>query len=535
MPRLLKDETDRRLRVSQQCLRLAFSLLATPRPIVYEPEPSDGALELGLIGIAADLAISACLYEVLGRSGIIRKNTGFYITAGEALGRFRETLTSSIPRLVVLSQGVPDPATHLKKLSTACGGFTVLFTARAAAVHAGEGTSRDVAFYAGKAVADFLIVLSESPKWKPYLRDIPSIPALPRERSVIAQELAAAVAKADKTKIGNALVGVFLVLPELTKSEPEWLRTLERVRVTPRRQDISVLLKTLQQASVGDLLKVGKGASAVATKIDPTDPNALPIYVAGMKKKFETLLDSWTAYVGTANGQLDKNILSLPPIDALYSYAAAGIDGIGLPTEEVAAGLTAHTVWPFVAAALHYSGTKGPCFFLVRALRTTEFGQMAALLKKAASRSKKIEKALNDYLPMFAAASNKGPAPPNSVVAARLAAGVDAREDVREKLTKNLDARASAASGARKKAYDALIAEVAKADALAAAISLVAEGRIDMGGERFTALRLLINAANEQEDLSALAAVFAKPELDAVFTNARKAIAEIDYAFSGPK
>ena len=182
--------------------------------------------------------------------------------------------------------------------------------------------------------------------------------------------------------------------------------------MSPRRQDISVVIKSLQQASVGDLLKVGKGASAVATKIDPTDPNALPIYVAGMKKKFETLLDSWTAYVGTANGQLDKSILSLPPIDALYVYAAAGIDGLGLPPEEIAAGLSAHTVWPFIATALHYSGTKGPCFFLVRALRMTEFGQMVALLKKAASRSKKIEKALKEYQPLFQAVSNKGPAPP---------------------------------------------------------------------------------------------------------------------------
>lgn len=56
-----------------------------------------------------------------------------------------------------------------------------------------------------------------------------------------------------------------------------------------------------------------------------------------------------------------------------------------------------------------------------------------------------------------------------------------------------------------------------------------------MGDEKFTALRLLINAATEREDLSALAAIAGKPELDAVFTNLRKAIAEIDCAFSGPQ
>ena len=186
--------------MSQQSLRLAFSQLATPKPLAYEREPSDGAIEMGLIGVVADLAISACLYEVLGKSGIIRKDTGFYLTAGEALSRFRETLTSSIPRLVVLTQGVPDPAAHLKKLGTACSGFTVLFTARAAAVHAGEGTSRDVAFCVGKGVADFLVVLAESPKWKPHLRDVPAIPALPRERNAIAPELAAALPKRTRRK-----------------------------------------------------------------------------------------------------------------------------------------------------------------------------------------------------------------------------------------------------------------------------------------------------------------------------------------------
>ena len=535
MPRLLKNETDRRLCVSQRSLSLAFSMLATPKPIGYVAEESDSAIEMGLIGVAADLAISACLYEVLGTGGIIKKDTGFYLMASEALDRFRETLTSSIPRLSVLTQGVTDTAAHLKKLNNACSGFKVLFTARAVAVHAGEGTSRDVAFCAGKAVADFLVILAESSKWKPYLREVPSIPALPRERKLIAQELAAMLGTADKSKLGNALSGIFLVLPELTKNEPAWLAALERVRVTPRAHDISVLIKSLQQATVGDLFKVGKGVSAIATTIEPNDPNALPIYVAGMKKTFDTLLDSWSAYVGTANAQLGKGILSLPPIDALYMFAATGIDSIGLPPEELASGLSAHTVWPFIATALNYSGTKGPCFFLARSLSSTGFGQLAALLKKAASRSTKLDKALKGYQPLFVAVGKKQLAPVDSVIANGLAASVLAREEAREGLMKALEGRASLATGKSKAAYEALIAEVSKTDALGACISSITTGTIDMGDAKFPALRLLIDAATEREDLSALTGVIGNKTLNSASTPVRKALAEIDYAFFGPR
>lgn len=279
MPRLLKAETDQRLLVSQRALTTAFGMLAIPKPVSYETVSTDGAIEIGLIGIAADLAISACLYEVLGSSGIIRKDSGFYLTASEALDSFRTTLDSKIPRLAALTHGVNNPSTHLKKLDTACSNFPVIFTARACAVHGGAGISSDVAFVAGKSVADFLLLLAESTKWKPYLKHVPATPALPKERTLIAQELAALLSAGDKSKAGASLAGIYLVLPELTKSEPDWLKTLQRIQVTPRSQDISVLIKSLQQAGVGELFKVGKGVNAMAAKIvtKTDEPNALAV------------------------------------------------------------------------------------------------------------------------------------------------------------------------------------------------------------------------------------------------------------------
>jgi hypothetical protein len=492
---------------------------------------------MGLIGIAADLAISACLYELLGDSGIVRKDRGFYLTAAEALDSFRATLDSKIPRLSVLTHGVPDAAAHLDKLDSACSNFPVIFTARAAAVHGGAGVSSDVAFVAGKSVADFLITLAESTKWKPYLKLVPAIPSLPREKTLIAQELAALLVNGDKSKAAASLTGIYLVLPELTKSEPDWLKSLQRVQVTPRAQDISVLIKSLQQSKAGDLFKVGKGANATAVKIvdKASNPEALPVYIEGMKKKFDKLSDAWSGYVGNANGELDKGILSLPPIDSVYRFAATGIDGIGLPVEETNGGLSSHSLWPFVAGALDYCGTKGPCFFLLRALKTGEIGQLIKQLKSAAVHSNKLKKSLAEYEPLFQAVATNKPVVSASILAKVLAGLVAARDKRRDTLEDKLSTRAKSATGKSKTAHQALLAEVQKSDSLAAPLGSFRNGTIDIGSEKFPVLRLLIDAANEKGDLPALAAIVADNTLQAVTTNARKAILEIDYSFFGPQ
>ncbi len=537
MPRLLKSETDQRLTVSQRALTTAFGMLSIPKPVGYGPSNADGAIEMGLIGIAADLAISACLYEVLGASGIVRKDSGFYLTASEALDSFRATLNSKIPRLTVFTHGIPDATAHLKNLDAACSNFPVIFTARASAVHGGAGVSSDVAFVAGKSVSDFLLALAESTKWKPYLKQVPVIPSLPKEKTLIAQELAALFATGDKSKAAASLTGIFLVLPELTKSEPDWLKSLQRVQATPRAQDISVLIKSLQQAKTGDLFNVGKGANATAAKIvdKSSNPDALPIYIAGMKKKFDKLSDAWSGYVGNANGELDKDILSLPPIDSVYRFAAIGIDGIGLPEEETNGGLSSHSLWPFVASALDYCGTKGPCFFLLRSLKSGEIGQLIKQLSSAAVHSNKLKKSLAEYGPLFQAVATNQRVVAGSPLAKTLAGSTLVRDKRRDALADKLSTRAKSATGKSKTAHEALLAEVQKADSLGTPLDSLRNGTIDMGADKFPVLRLLIDAANEKGDIPGLGAILADNSLKAVSTNARKAILEIDYSFFGPQ
>ena len=66
-------------------------------------------------------------------------------------------------------------------------------------------------------------------------------------------------------------------------------------------------------------------------------------------------------------------------------------------------------------------------------------------------------------------------------------------------------------------------------------MDFVRNGTINMDSDKFPALRLLIDAANEREDLIALGAILADNSLQAVSTNARKAIMEIDYSYFGPQ
>ena len=533
MPRLIKNETLRRLSVSQECLSLAFSRLATPKPLGYDPEPSDWAIEIGLIGIAADLAIAAALYEMLGPSGIRRKDSGFYFTASEALAAFRKTLASRIPKTSVLTEGLPKSAIHLRKLEDACSNFAVLFTARAAAVHAGEGAAHDVVFCVGKYVADFLALLAEGSNWKPYLRNIPAIPALPKEKTLIAQELAALV-KAGGQKAASALSGIFLVLPELTKSEPDWLKSLERVQVSPKANDITVLVKSLQQSSVGDLFKVGKGANAIAARIDPTNPDAIPIYAAGMKKKFDNPLDGWSAHIGLANAELEKGIFAPPPIESIYSFAANGIDQIGLPPEEIKNGLPSHSIWPFVAGALAYSGTKGPSFFLVRALKESEFGQLTALLQRASKLSNTLKKVLPNYQELYEGVVKNKLVSADSVLSKMYSRDIEIRRKARRALPQKLEDRAENADKKRQPAYQALIKEISQSDAVAPALAKVVEGTIDLGGDKIPVVRGLIEAASEKEDLATLASILINKAVPQVSTTIRKAIEEIDFSFYGP-
>ena len=124
----------------------------------------------------------------------------------------------------------------------------------------------------------------------------------------------------------------------------------------------------------------------------------------------------------------------------------------------------------------------------------------------------------------------------SSALAKSLAASVTARDKRRDSLADKLLARTKSAKGKLKPLTKLLSQEVQKADSLAAPLDSMRNGTINMDSDKFPALRLLIDAANEREDLVALGAVLADNSLLAVSTKrSRKAIMEIDYSYFGPQ
>ena len=77
--------------------------------------------------------------------------------------------------------------------------------------------------------------------------------------------------------------------------------------------------------------------------------------------------------------------------------------------------------------------------------------------------------------------------------------------------------------------YDQLIAIFTQSDSVGACITAIVEGKIDLKDEKFSALRTLIAAASDREDIAPLARIIGDNDFKMVATQARKAIAEIDY------
>lgn len=513
-------------------------LSMTQRPTRFgENKLCGGAIEIGLIGTAAELSISACLYEVFGKTGILRKHDGFYLTASEALSRFKKLLASSIPGLTPLLSGVVDEQKHLEELIDAASCFSVLFTARATSLHAGDGTSHDVLVHACSQVVRFLKILSKGNKWSPYLQGIPEPYQPPKDSKVLVDELSRTLSTKNPTDVGKAIRSIFLVLPEISKDKPEWLEALGRVQVAPKQDDISILIKALKQSNVGDLSKVGKGVKALPVRVENDNPNAFPVHLGNFKKEYTCVFDEWRGEIAAANSKLEQGILDLPHIQTVYRFSALGLSGLGIPEEDLEVGLSAHDLWPFMAAALNYQGTVGPCFFLARKLKQSETGQLKALLLKAGKLSKRLAKRSSDYLPLLEASTSGKPLRKRNNVFKELKESADAREEKLDILENKITQLAGELPKKAGNFLELTYASYAQADTTGELLeNLTTPESLEIIGEFSNRVfRSICEASKERDDLSGLVAVISTLALQQIHSEARKAIRDIDFSYYGPK
>ncbi len=534
MPRLLKSETIQRISGSQKALRLALFGLAMPIPIETESMTSDYAAEIGLLGSSAELAISACLYEVLGRSGVI-KSDGSYPTAAQALAEFRKLLKSGISKLSSLTKGVPDPTTHLENIQNATKTFRALFTARAGGLHAGSGVSRDVAYLVAAEIAEFLKSLSLSTKWKPYLREIPIVPPLPKSRQLIAEELAQLINHSSLEEAELALKSIFIVLPDLSEDEPDWIGSLERVNIAPNKTDIKILLNSLQTAHVGDISKVGKGVQSIPARIDKNSPGSFPVNFVTTKKAFTKTHERWSAEIGNANGYLQDDQLYLPSIQSIYDYFALTPEEIGISPEVIERGISAQEAWPFIAASFDYQGTTGPCFFFARMIMDGEMPQLIAHLQRAANHSSKIQENLNDYIPLLETLQPVATVLRSNHLADTLINAFKDRSLKREQLLDNINSRLIRVPEDYQTSKDKILDSVTNSDSLSALFEEFSTDVIELGDAYVNPiLRLLIDATTERDEVAGLVELIGSKKYPQIKTNIRKALRDIDFAVYGP-
>ncbi len=148
---------------------------------------------------------------------------------------------------------------------------------------------------------------------------------------------------------------------------------------TSYKYDLTFLLSILKGAKSLNLVKNSTSPNSIPVKIDPGNPNAIPIDPHYIKKEFTKEKDQFYADIGNANGRLTQNHLDLPPMKFVLLLFSNGIESID--SKYIEGAMTAHESWPFIAASLSRTGTPGPYWYFIN--KTSDKEQLKSLIFKA--------------------------------------------------------------------------------------------------------------------------------------------------------
>lgn len=534
MPMFLKRDTIRLLEASVESISLAVASLGLPRR--YEPrEPaSENAIAIGLAGVSVELAMSAIIVQAKGEQAL-RFPTNFYKTGTHIVDDFRTLITSQVPKMVFLTQNVKKSAEHISKILELSSKFKLLTKSRAGGLHAGKGPSRDVCIACVNNVIDFINLLGQSSRIKPYTESVPRTIEMPKSYDLIIDDLARKLNQSTSNEDkAIAISSIYLVVPELPIEEPEWIQAFERLMIVPKETDISFLLDTLQASKYASLIKVAKSSDAIPVVIQKDNYAALPIEPQYLKKSFSDIRDRWYADRGTANGRLDQKMFDPPPIESVYEIFTFQFHVLRI-TDSDETQLTATDTWPLIASSLAYSGTRGPCWYFVR--KTSDLGQLEAYMKRASMVGRKLEKGLKEFKPSFEALkAGKSVAKTDEYVSGLLEQ-YERSSINRGKLLELSMKYTGRDKGLCKEAYSDLLRVSNEEISIGQMLIKVAENQYtfeDESSRKYWA-RLLCESASELEDTQGILAIIKAPELTVAHTPARKAFRMIDFVNYGPK
>lgn len=535
MPMYLKRDTIRLLESSVNSISMAVTSLGLPQRYEFREPASENAIAIGLTGVSVELAMSSIIVQAQSEQALCLPS-GFYKTGTHIVDDFRTLISSQVPKMIFMTQGIKNPTEHIAKIIGLSSKFKLFTKFRAGGLHAGKGPSRDVCIACVNDVINFIKLLGESSRIKPYTETVPHIIEMPKSYELIIDDLVGKLNKSvsdiDKA---NALASVYLVIPELPKEEPEWLNAFDRIMITPKSNDISFLINTLKDSKYASLVKVANSSIAIPVTVQKGNPAALPIEPQYLKKSFSDIRDRWYADRGTANGRLDQRQFDPPPIESVYEIFAFQFHVLQITNSEDEL-LTAADTWPLVAASLAYPGTLGPYWYFVR--KTSDLGQMENYLNKAVKYGgQTLRTGVQEFKPSFDAIRKGKPLSKTEKYVSILLNEYEQAGNKRESLLK--------LSNKYEKKDKALCPD-AKADLkqvideekpIGKMLIRLAENEYVFlnEGSRVYWARTLCEAASEIEDIQGLLAILKAPELSAAYTAARKAFRIIDFINYGPK
>ncbi|MBV6807974.1 hypothetical protein [Xanthomonas euvesicatoria] len=528
MPALLRNDAIRLFEAAQEALHIAISSLGTSKRKEFRQSGAHYAIETGLIGTAAEQVMAACIVQAHGPSAIAWPS-GQYKTAGAVLEEFIELLTQATAVTGFLTDGVPDPVAHRTSLIQSIRSFRLLIATRAGGLHAGRGLLHEAVVEQANQVSEVLMLLARSRRIEPYVANVPRCTWYSRDRMVMIEDLVARLRAAHNDP--GALASVYMVLPDLPANAPEWLEAFDRVVVAPKQRDIRFLLDVADQALPAALRRANAAQGAIAVRVAPNDPGALPIAPQFLRRAFNEIAELWDADVATANGRLEHGALDLPPQDSVLDALAVGLGQSGILRD--GEKLSAHQSWPAVMSSLVLKGTPGPYWFLVRSCN--DLGQLAALLQRAGdirALPAMAKRAYDECLRGIDLIRNNHAVPVNDDLLGDLLSSATRRIE-----TAGLRVQFKAALGTVRELpaeLSPMLEQVADGGEPASTlISSLVNMDVDVTCRRYW-LRILAEKANDPDDIPSLVAILRQPEIAGVSTTARQAIRRIDFAMSGP-
>ncbi|MDF2645357.1 MAG: hypothetical protein K0Q73_1162 [Paenibacillus sp.] len=535
MPMYLKKDSIRLLEASVDALSLSVLSLGLPQRYEFRESVAEYANSIGLAGVSAELAMSSIIVQANGEEAL-RLPSGFYKTGSHIADDFKKLISSKVPKMVFLTQGLDNPAQHISNIIEISTKFKLLAKLRAGGLHAGRGPSRDVCIACVNDVIKFIMLLGESSRIKSYIETLPRPIEITKSYELIVDDLIKKLEQSTSPlEKANALASIYLVIPELPVNEPEWLSSIERAVIAPQSNDISFLLDTLENSKYGSLIKVAKSKAGIPVTVQKGSPYAIPIEPQYLKKSFSDIKDRLYADIGTANGRLEQKQFDPPPIESVYEMFSFQYHVLNITADENEL-LTAAETWPLIAASLKYTGTLGPYWYFVR--KTSDLGQLESYINRAAKcAGKSMLNGIKEFKIGLEALKKDLPLSKHDKQVSSMLSEYELIDKRRKNLVNLAKKYANSEKELCEDAMEDLLKVIAEDLHIGSMLVKLAENtynfRTDSG--RLYWARTLCESASELEDTQGLLAIITSPSLVAAHTAVRKAFRIIDFINYAPK